>query len=508
MLKGKTTIQLMDAKTGKVTDEVTKDNLVTNAVKNALGGAFGKVAMTDNYNFTMSKNGMKSFYNLPSGKNFAQTLFGGVLIFSQAIEENVEHIIPTIQEIKSFIGCANQSVGNTGNSFRGSLNADESVVGNNYVKFVWDFTTEQANGDIACICLTSDCGGAAGWGFNASDSTLINRSIRDFNDPEFWNSSKEHSINNVAHDPLITGGYSSSNADVGVYIDGDYFYYISRGTAYRYNISKALNNFGLDIIDGFNYGKLTAEQISTGISVTNKFNSLVDGCTYLKEGSTYSNLNLVKYSGNGVAAKVAIPTSNINTSIVQYLGQKGNQNTLNWQDCVAFKDKIYVIVGQVNFADLTARPNKMRVYILNFDGTFTYKDVSLTDKMVTLLFGTTRAGGYYDSGLSLKFSVFQGYLCCCGNNQAGLFLIDDDGTIADRAFMSSYNLPYYCKKLEKLPNWLPEPYMSCIFGGTHSNTLFTTELISAYLATINNQDVVLTKTADKTMKIIYTLTQV
>ena len=50
--------------------------------------------------------------------------------------------------------------------------------------------------------------------------------------------------------------------------------------------------------------------------------------------------------------------------------------------------------------------------------------------------------------------------------------------------------------------------MSCIFGGTNSNTLFTTELISAYLATINNQDVVLTKTADKTMKIIYTLTQV
>ena len=137
MLKGRTTIQLMDAKTGKVTDEVTKDNLVTNAVKNALGGAFGKVAMTDNYNFTMSKNGMKSFYTLPSGKNFAQTLFGGVLIFSQAIEENVDHIIPTIQEIKSFIGCANQSVGNTGNSFRGSLNADESVVGSNYVKFVW-----------------------------------------------------------------------------------------------------------------------------------------------------------------------------------------------------------------------------------------------------------------------------------------------------------------------------------------------------------------------------------
>ena len=44
MLKGKTTIQLFDAKTGKLTDEVTKENLVTNAVRNALGGAYNQLA--------------------------------------------------------------------------------------------------------------------------------------------------------------------------------------------------------------------------------------------------------------------------------------------------------------------------------------------------------------------------------------------------------------------------------------------------------------------------------
>ena len=45
----------------------------------------------------------------------------------------------------------------------------------------------------------------------------------------------------------------------------------------------------------------------------------------------------------------------------------------------------------------------------------------------------------------------------------------------------------------------------------HSNgsslNLYVPVLVSAYLGTINNQDTVLTKTADKTMKIIYTLTQ-
>ena len=37
-LIGNTTIQLFDAKSGKKTDEVSKNNLVTNAVSNVLNG--------------------------------------------------------------------------------------------------------------------------------------------------------------------------------------------------------------------------------------------------------------------------------------------------------------------------------------------------------------------------------------------------------------------------------------------------------------------------------------
>ena len=78
--------------------------------------------------------------------------------------------------------------------------------------------------------------------------------------------------------------------------------------------------------------------------------------------------------------------------------------------------------------------------------------------------------------------------------------------------MSSYpvtvcedNLAYYGRNLYKNSKWLKEPWCSFQFAG--NEYLNTTELWNTYLATINNQGTVLTKTAAKTMKIIYTLTQ-
>ena len=123
MLKGKTTIQLFDAKTGKLTDEVTKENLVTNAVRNALGGAYNQLASGNMWSEGMRYIG--NIYNLPSSKNFAQAMYGGVLVFSQPIAEDAEHCLPSIEEIKTFIGCANQSASNTGNTFRGSITTGE-----------------------------------------------------------------------------------------------------------------------------------------------------------------------------------------------------------------------------------------------------------------------------------------------------------------------------------------------------------------------------------------------
>ena len=514
MLKGKTTIQLFDAKTGKLTDEVTKTNLVTNAVRNALGGAFNQLASGNMW--ASSMRFVQSLYELPTGKNFAQALYGGVLVFSQPITEDADHCLPSIEEIKTFIGCANQSASNTGNSFRGSINSGESEVGTDYVKFVWDFNTDQCNGDIASICLTSDCGGAVGYGCDAKVGSLKGLSLRDFRSEDFWDASKGAELSGNTNGAVVNAKGWSSNGGKCAYIDGDYLHVIYRGSDNKQNISKVLSKakFGLGLVDGFNYGDITSsEVIDTGIAVYKDipYTSKDHGFCLDGDGS-YTEFKLIKYSGNGVAERVTIPVSNINSAITAYFGQTGNKICLNAQDKIIHNDKLYIITGQLNFSDLTTKPNKLRVWILNFDGTYTFKDIDVTSKMVTLLAGTARKGGYTDSGLGGIFMSYRGslaYIAPDGTNGYAWFLLDDDGTMQTSAFMIDNSIRFYSNYcLDDNIDLIPNPYIEMNMHSSSSDLkLYVPLLVSAYLGTINNQETVLTKTADKTMKIIYTLTQ-
>lgn len=514
MLKGKTTIQLFDAKTGELTDEVTKENLVTNAVRNALGGAYNQLASGNMWAYGM--NYIASLYTLPTVKNFAQALYGGVLVFSQAINEDADHCLPSIEEIKSFIGCANQSASNTGNTFRGSINSGESEVGADYVKFVWDFNTDQCNGDIASICLTSDCGGAVGYGCDAKADSLKGMSLRDFKSGSFWDTSVAANLGTNTNGALINAKGWNGNTGKCAYIDGNYLHTIYRGSDNKQNISKVLSKakFGLSLVDGFNYGNITStEVIDTGIAVYKDIPYTSKDHGFCQDGDgSYSEFKIVKYSGNGVAERITIPASNINSAITAYFGKTGKLNCLNNQDKIIHNDKLYVITGQFNFSDLTTRPNKLRVWVVNFDGTYTFKDIALTSKMITLIAGTAEKGGYNDSGLNGKLLYYRGSLCYVapdGTNGYAWFLLDDDGTMQTSAFMIDNDIrlySHYC--LEDNTDLIPNPYIEL---NMHSNSsslkLYVPLLVSAYLGTINNQDTVLTKTADKTMKIIYTLTQ-
>ena len=515
MLKGKTTIQLFDAKTGKLTDEVTKENLVTNAVRNALGGAYNQLASGNIWSVGM--NNVGSLYKLPTGKNFAQALYGGVLVFSKPINENADHCLPSIEEIKTFIGCANQSASNTGNTFRGSINSGESDVGENYVKFVWDFNTDQCNGDIASICLTSDCGGAVGYGCDAKADYLKGLSLRDFYSDGFWDTSKSADLDYHNNGALVKAKGWNSNGGKCAYIDGDYLHVIYSGSDNKQNISKVLSKakFGLGLVDGFNYGNITSsEVIDTGVAVYKDIAYTSKDHGFCKDGDgSYSEFKIVKYSGNGVAERITIPASNINSAITAYFGQTGKLNCLNNQDKIIHNDKLYVITGQFNFSDLTKKPNKLRVWVINFDGTYTFKDISLTSKMITLIAGTNRRGGYHDTGLNGKLLSYRGSLCYVApdeNNGRAWFLIDDDGTMQTHPFMINNSLHLYLNHcLIDNNDLIPSPYIEM---NMHSNSsdlnLYVPLLVSAYLGTINNQETVLTKTADKTMKIIYTLNQV
>lgn len=507
-LKGNTTIQLFDAKSGKKTDEVSKNNLVTNAVNNVLNGGLNAL-VAGMYNGIGTHTYMHNIYKLPSGYNIAKALFGGVLIFSKSIQSDVEHCIPTIDEMKSFIGCANQSATIAGSIFRGSINESESEVGDNYVKFVWDFTTEQCNGDIASICLTSDVGGCEGYKINVKKSPYDAHFLSWVYDGMWDASSSSDHNSSYIHNPMFKSSFTNSNAH-GMYIYENNFYYVYRDKVYKYNIDKILNKYGSDILSKFNLGVVSNyDEVITLTNYTYSiFNCLDDDKVYQYDDnqSDRSKLTLIKVSKNAVTETINIPTTNILADMNAYSTFSNHFKVLNNQSCI-YKDKIYTLLGWANFSDLTANPNKLRIYILSFDGSFTFKDVDFSSNMVNMLFGTNKYAGGSSAGTRF-LRIFDNLVLQSSDSTNGYvyYLVSDDGDVDAYPFMHTrYSLYYYGNILYKNSGWLKEPW--CSFKLCGNGMVNSIEMIAPYLATINNQDVVLTKTADKTMKIIYTLTQ-
>lgn len=154
MLKGTATIELTDVKTGK--KEVVKhDNLVTNAIQAALSTPF---AFANQYIVNTQYGYL--YQIVPICPN----LVGGVLLYEDALEEDPSKFYAP--QDNKLIGYSGNDVNETEDIMRGSMNQTESGPledGSGY-RFVFDFTTSQANGTISSVGLTSKWGGAVGFG--------------------------------------------------------------------------------------------------------------------------------------------------------------------------------------------------------------------------------------------------------------------------------------------------------------------------------------------------------
>lgn len=98
-------------------------------------------------------------------------MVGGLLLFKNQIQ--VGSVYAPAGNV--MVGNAANGIVNTGNPNElGSFNSAESSFGQTSFTQVFDFTTAQANGNIACACLTSKWGGYAGYG-NASMTAKTDR---------------------------------------------------------------------------------------------------------------------------------------------------------------------------------------------------------------------------------------------------------------------------------------------------------------------------------------------
>ena len=153
-IKGKTTFELTDVNTGEV--EVIEDsNMITNGLQEFLRtyGYFGCDILSDE---TIRKSSL--WVNL----------LGGLFLFDTALDEDVNNTF--MPAGVKMIGNGSKDISNSGTVTElGSYSTTESgLQSDGSVKFVYDFSTAQANGTIACACLTSKVGGYMGMG-NDSD---------------------------------------------------------------------------------------------------------------------------------------------------------------------------------------------------------------------------------------------------------------------------------------------------------------------------------------------------
>lgn len=466
MLKGHADIYLRDAKTGEIVDERHEDNIVTNAVQELLS-----------LNPYATKNNLMPYLPL------ATKALGGVLLFPDTLTEDAtkyfaKGIWPT--------GYASNGVDSNADPLRGNFNANESYATATGYRLVWDFGTADANGDIACVCLTSDEGGR---GFELSPYQYANR------------------IRNTPSDS----------------INGTRLYFKESGS----------NVFGVYAYhDGAFYGhKITDGTAGDPVTLVIK-----------KWAASPSRQPVSREYSIDITTSTTIDMSS--THIVSYSN--------NYKRYVYWDDAGLRIFQTDNLS--TNRSGKYYVCTVAWDGTvseveFSYGDMS--NRLESSIFIVRDDWCYIPFNKTVNGTKKIGFYAVQLSNTSNILELESEITGYEFSGNSYYNKGFIitdpCNAIVKIPLTTSDQWLVAVLNdgkivkewqapGSGSGSIFTDSdnhalfgLIgpyqfldsygtgsdagkvlyskSTYLATINNLGSPITKTADRTLKIIYTLTE-
>ena len=469
MLKGKTTFELTDVNTGEV--EVIEDsNMITNGLQEFLRtyGYFGCDVLSDD---TIRTNSL--WVNL----------LGGLFLFDTALDEDVNNTF--MPAGVKMIGNGSKDVSNSGAVTElGSYNATESgLQSDGSVKFVYEFNTAQANGNIACACLTSKVGGYIGMG---NDS---NR-------------------------------YNNSNYDLGAYKSGDYYYCYSgiNGAGndpnhilypvysenaiyftnpYNINYSSAYASQHWSVTKKIQILKVRAGFTSVGIKARRDLRNIV---------ATYDvdiPQNILDYMGT---SKNYISISRDSERNVYVIFNKSSSDTINagafcWIMKID-KDMNATAYKFTNNVGRTLRLNNDKY--ITFDGDYLW---IYTDDMPHYLYGIKYSDStqIIETGVKHEGNIFTLYTI--GKNLIGIY--------------SDYGCPTVYDVVNRTHRQVngAMQYRTLIIPFADKKGVYLLAYLSTnpirlqvmkdprYLATINNLSEPVVKTASKTMKVTYTITE-
>ena len=169
ILKGTTTIELTNQKTGEKRT-IEEHNMVTNGMSKVLENIMGE-SNSPTYRLFVSPALGDGENGTLGTERMMRMLTGGLILLDSPMTEDVNNFLP-VEDVFS-VGCASDIAYTGKNVMAGGYNVAESGALENGYKHVWDFGTNQANGQIACVCLTTREGGFAGGGTYPYDSNYV-----------------------------------------------------------------------------------------------------------------------------------------------------------------------------------------------------------------------------------------------------------------------------------------------------------------------------------------------
>lgn len=503
-IKGSTLIEVFDAKTNKKLYEQKDNNIITHAYEKILQDYRGKLG------YSLEK----MFNDLPS---ITHALFGGILLFGSVIPSDENHMLPTDEEMQSFVGCASYQGKVTGNKYAGEFSIEESEFTDDHAKFVYNFNTSEANGVINTICLTSSVGGYTGYKQATQTEYATERSfIHTDGTGSDWSMFKATMNSSDSYYNVVNGfNIAKDVEDSAVICDNTMStYHIYGGVNKAVDLQKeATRKILLSKVDQTVIPTTRMTDIDAlKAHVDSSLQSLdVDKLYWLggSSGNTYfgDTITLHYISMSEPETTKTYNMKSAEASITQYSGDKAYGYA---ERCCIYNDKLYVYVYN--------KTNKTqgRMYVINLDDSsndcsFVYSDFTVTQLMMN---GTEDKPGALYALLFIR--VNDTLYITRGDSDYGYakhYFRVDPTTGAVSTESSTFVHKHRIQFDDFGKRGIFETYDNIYLVSPYSNTssynvryLSGLYLPSGYLASINNLQSAVNKTAERTLKVTYTLT--
>lgn len=466
MIKGKTKIELTNVHTGEV-EVVEEENMITNALQyifNPLGYIkAGSVMYGSDY------------------VNYYATLTGGLLLLDKTLEEDADNLF--LDTSVGVTGCAVYNQQNTSNqTLRGNFNATETEfdIVNRTIKYVYDFDTAEANGTIASVALTHAYGGYSNRG-------CVEEPVRDTY-PLFMG--------------LASGTIRLTGSNAGISAYDRTISYTTYGSSYKWIF---LIDAAKDMVYYFSIDSTTSIVIRgyrANINTVSLFDTPSTGRTLLFEKTiTFSTaisqqyfsynydeetekLYIISGSSTNVSSGGAFTITEIDVAndyaVTQY--SMTNQTGVTLRMFYA-RDNVMCYDGYVYLMPYYSNYNIYREEIGNAANV---QKIDTTVKECYPLFAKDKRIYF---GYPTSYSV-----------SLALYIVETDSFTLK--YPETKHLYDYSDRQFVPVKGVPMTYF--MTNGT-SDGIFV--MRTDYLATINNLESAVVKTADKTMKVTYTLTE-